>query len=120
MGEGKNESKGEGYKKNYRVFNKDISKEEYEKIRGSLDIKLKLTEWNEKTKSLDVYSYSDSWKNWWGKASTEQKESITKMKYFDHKIFTEITGIRDIENDKVKITCEGKEIEISRESAKQS
>uniref|UniRef100_A0A6M3LNY0 Uncharacterized protein n=1 Tax=viral metagenome TaxID=1070528 RepID=A0A6M3LNY0_9ZZZZ len=118
LGDGKHESKGEGYQKNHRVFNQDVTKSEYEKIRDSLDIKLKLTEWNEKTKSLDVYSYTDAWKNWWDNAGKKDKESITKMKYFDQKIFTEITSIDVNKKDTVIIKCEGKEVEISRESAK--
>ena len=117
LGEGRYASKGEGYQKNYRVFNKDVSEKEYEKIRDSLDIKLKLTEWNEDTKSLDVYSYEDAWKNWWDNASKKDKESITKLKQFDQKIFTEITGIENIE-DKVEIKIDGKSKFISRKSAK--
>jgi len=119
LGDGRCEAKGEGYQKNHRVFNQDISEKEYEKIRDSLDIKLKLTEWNEKTKSLDVYSYTDAWKNWWDSASKKDKESVTKMKYFDQKMFTEITGIEDIEvNDEVEIVIDGKSKFISRKSAK--
>ena len=118
LGEGKYARKGEGYQKNYRIFNHDVPEKEWEKIKNSLDIKLKLTEWNEETKSLDVYSYEYAWANWWKEASKKQKESITKMKFFDQKIFTEITGI-DIEADsKITVKCEGKEVEISRESAK--
>ena len=117
LGGGKWISKGEGYQKNYRVFNKDVSKKEYQNIKDSLNIKLKLTEHNEETKSLDVYSYKDAWENWWKEASKKDKESITKMKYFDKAIFTEITGIDVDKKDTVTITCEGKEVKISRESA---
>jgi len=118
LGEGKYARKGEGYQKNYRIFNQDVPKNEWEKIKNSLDIKLKLTEWNEETKSLDIYSYTDAWANWWQKATKKQKESITKMKYFNKEIFTEITGIDIESSDKVTVSCEGKEVEISRESAK--
>jgi len=118
LGDGKYERSGEGYQKNLRVFNQGVSEKEYERIRDSLDIELKLTEWNETTKNLDVYSYADAWKNWWEEATEKQRKSITDIKYFDHEIFTEITGIKDIETDKVTIKCEGKEVRISRESAK--
>ena len=93
LGGGRLKSEGEGYQKNCRVFNKDVTKKEYEKIQNDLNIKLKLTEWNEKTKLLNVYSYTDAWNNWWNSASKKDKESITKLKQFDAEIFKEITGI---------------------------
>lgn len=101
LGEGRWDRKGKGYQKNYRVFNKDVSKDEYSVIKGSLNVKLKLTEWNDRTKSLDVYSYPDAWNNWWEGASTEQKKSITDIKYFDEKIFKEITGIKIVKPELV-------------------
>ena len=93
LGSDKYDSEGEGYQKNYRVFNKDVSNDEYSKIKDSLNIDLKLTEWNDCKKSLDVYSYEDAWKNWWECASDKQKATITDIKYFDKDIFESITGI---------------------------
>ena len=119
LGEGRYERKGTGYQKNHRVFNQDVSEKEYDKIKNSIDLKLKLTEWNESTKNLDVYSYTDAWANWWKEATQEQKESITKMEYFDKEIFTEITGIKDIDSeDEIEILVDGKKTYISRKSAK--
>ena len=110
LGDGRCERKGEGYQKSYRVFNKDVSESEYKKIKDSLDIKIKLTEY--KDDELKVYSYEDAWSTWWNEASKEEKEKITGLKQFDAEIFKGITGI-DIKNEEEleKLTME----EVCRE-----
>ena len=116
LGEGRLESKGEGYQKNNRIFNKDVSEEEFKKTRNSLDIKIKNTLWVDKKDMTDeekenksgweqiggflkVFIYEDAWKNWWNEATQKQKDSIFNIPQFDSKIFLEITGI-DVTEDK--------------------
>jgi len=111
LGDGKYESKGEGYQKNYRIFNKDVEKKEWETIKKSLPtIKISMLTWiDKKDMSADekgnypIYeeiggylkqiSYEDAWKLWWENASAADKKKITDIKYFDAKIFKGITGI---------------------------
>lgn len=94
MGDGKWERKGEGYQKNLRIFNIDVSEEEYQKIRKLLtenDIKIQLTEVIDG--GLKAYSYQDAWSNFWDKSNKIQKDCILNIKQFDAEIFKEITGI---------------------------
>jgi hypothetical protein len=111
LGEGRSESKGNGYQKNYMVFNKKVTEEEYEEIEESLsDLKITATHWvdeddmteDEKDdhdvyKSLGGYlkyvSYEDAWKNFWDNASQKDKDLILDIPQFDAKIFLGITGI---------------------------
>lgn len=121
LGSGRGESEGEGYQKNYRIFNKDVGRDEWNKIKESLkDIKVKLAEY--KDDELVVYEYEEAWKNWLKQSTKEQRQAILNTPQFDEKIFTGITGLTkkalQIDSDTVEITCEGKTVEISRESAK--
>ena len=102
IGDGRWEGKGEGYQKNLRIFNIDVSEKEYQKTRKLLienDIKIKLTEY--KNGELTVYSYEDAWKIFWDNASKTQKDCILNIKQFDAKIFKEITGI-DVSKENTK------------------
>ena len=117
LGEGKYESQGIGYQKNYHVFNKLVEKEEWGKIKSSLPtIKLLITHWiykkdmtdDEKENNsiykeiggyLKRFSYEEAWKNWWEQAKQSDKDAITSIKYFDREIFKGITGI-DVEEKK--------------------
>lgn len=121
VGDGKFESKGRGYQKNYQVFNQQVTKDEWEKVKSELpDIKLPLNVWVDKkdmTKDekdnnsvykeiggfLRTLSYEDSWKQWWTEAKQEDKDKILNCKYFDSGIFTELTGLKDF-----KSCCEHK------------
>jgi len=127
LGEGKYESKGEGYQKNYRVFNQQLTKEEWEKVKLELPvIKIPLTKWVDKKdmtadekedhnvwKEIGGYlktnSYEDAWAIWWSEAKQEDKDKILNCKYFDAKIFTEITGIKDF---KTKVSLSGKTVKV--------
>ena len=105
LGEGKYESKGEGYQKNYRVFNKDVSEKEYEEIKKSLGvIKIKLTEWIKQDDGgeLKVYKHEEVWKNWLKESTEEQRQAILDIPQFDEKIFKEITGLtkKDLQGNK--------------------
>lgn len=97
LGDGKHSSKGEGYQKHLRIFNKEVSEERYEEVRSLLsdnDIKIKLTQWTEydqlseedKTTTekqlgglLKTFSYEDAWSNFWKEATKEQKDCILDL-----------------------------------------
>lgn len=126
LGEGKRESKGIGYQKNYHVFNKQVEKEEWEKIKSSLPtIKLLITHWIDKKDMTDEekennsiykqiggylkrFTYEEAWKNWWAQAKQLEKDAITDIKYFDKEIFKGITGI-DVEEKK---SLSGKTVKV--------
>jgi len=96
LGEGKYESKGEGYQKNHRVFNKDVSEDEYKKIKKSLEgIKIVLTEWIKQKDGgyLETYKYEEAWKNWLKESTDKQRQAILDIPQFNEKIFKEITGL---------------------------
>ena len=112
LGNNNQDKTDEGYQKNYRVFNQDVDKEEFEKVKSSLssaievyptrwsdkkdmskEEKDEVSGWSEMGGHLKTFSYEEAWKNWWGKASQEDKDKILKIKYFDSKIFKGITGI---------------------------
>ena len=54
----------------------------------------------------------------WEKASEEDKLKTFKLPNYDEDVFKEVFGFTPNITKKVKIICEGKEVEISRESAK--
>ena len=125
LGDGQYDSKGEGYQKSYRIFNQNVPKDEWNKINSSLNIKIPLTKWIDKsdmTKEekdsnsvwkeiggyLKVLSYEDAWKSWWDNASQKEKNAILDIKYFDQSLFKEITGI-DV---KATPSLLGKEVEV--------
>ena len=111
LGDGQYETKGEGYQKNYRVFNKDVDQKEWEEIRLLLSgVKISMLWWVDKKDMTDeekennsVYkeiggylkriSYEEAWSNWWNKATDTEKNKILGIKYFDKSIFKGITGI---------------------------
>lgn len=119
LGEGKYESKGEGYQKNYRIFNKEVSKEVFDEIYSSQPtFKLPISIWVDKKDMTDeeknnisvgkeiggylkVLDYKDAWKEGWKTASTDFKNWVKGLPNFDAKIFTEITGV-EIEVDNLK------------------
>ena len=137
LGEGRLERKGEGYQKNNKIFNKQVSEEEWNKARQSLpSIKLPICKWKNKEDMTDeekekrsgweqmggylkTLSYEDAWKEVWGKMSQEDKDKILNLLHFDKKIFKSITGIDIEESDEVEIVVEGKTKKISRRSAKE-
>ena len=67
---------------------------------------------------LKTREYKDAFMASWKKASEEDKKKLFALPNFDAEIFKEISGIDVAESDKVKIECEGRTVEISRESAK--
>jgi len=120
LGTDKYESSGEGYQKNYRIFNQEVEKSEWEKIKNSLpSIELKVSSWIDKkdmsksekdSKSgwetmggyLKTLSYEEAWAKWWNEANQEDKNKILNIPQFDAKIFTGITGILDFASRSLK------------------
>lgn len=120
LGEGRLTSKGEGYQKHLRVFNKDVSEERYQEVQRTLsenEIKIALTHWvdeKDMTKKdkenyssykelggyLKVFRYEEAWATFWSSATQKQKDTILDLPEFDKDIFKEITGI-DIKQDSV-------------------
>lgn len=118
LGEGKYESKGDGYQKNNMVFNQKVTEDEFKKIKLSLsNLKISLTHWvkkedmtNEEKENNNVYkeidgylkifSYKEAWKNYWDNASQSDKDLILNIPQFDNEIFKGITGIDVIKDDK--------------------
>lgn len=112
LGEGPMVSSGIGYQKNYMVFNTQVTKDEYKKIKEGLpEIKISHTYWIEEKdmtdkekKDFSFYkqiggylkriSYEDAWLNWWSNASSKDKKKILDIPYFNWDIFTGITGIK--------------------------
>ena len=130
LGKGSGYSESEGYQKNYRVFNKNVDKKEWEDIRSSLSsIKISFLSWIKKedmtSDEKEIYpvykeiggylkriSYEDAWKNWWDNASQTDKDKILNIKYFDAQIFKEITGLdvasmKSLHGKKVKVELDG-------------
>lgn len=111
LGDGKWERKGEGYQKNLRVFNQDVSEDEYNstlKLLRENQIKIQLTKWvdeedlkddekSDLTKKiggkLKVFSYEEAWATFWNEATQTQKNTILNLKWFNSEIFKGITGI---------------------------
>ena len=59
------------------------------------------------------------WKDSWEDMPVKAIEYLKRLKEFDPEIFIKITHLDASKiEDKVKISCEGKEVEISRQSAK--
>lgn len=129
LGEGKFKTSGEGYQKNYRIFNNDISKETYDTIYSKMpSVKLPIASWvyaknmtkeekenNSNYKSLDGYlkrlSYHDAFKEMWASITQEQKNWFITLPNFDVEIWTKITGMEDprkksLSGKKVKVVID--------------
>jgi len=112
LGDGRWESKGDGYQKNNMIFNKQVTEKEWDEIRYSLPtIKLPVLKWigekemtdDEKKNArgwdimggyLKTMFYKDAWKIAWEEMSKSDKDKILGIKYFDKMIFEKITGIK--------------------------
>ena len=113
LGEGKYKSKGEGYQKNYRIFNKEVSKEVFDKVYGSQPkFKFPVSVWKDKKEMteqeikdnsicnqiggyLKVLSYKDAWAEGWKTVSNEFKDWVKSLPNFDAELFERITGIKE-------------------------
>jgi hypothetical protein len=119
LGDGKYTSSGEGYQKNNRIFNKDVSEEVFNKACNSQPkFTLPTATWIKKedmtkdemttTRSqiggyLKVLSYQEAWAEGWKTASKEFKAWVLGLPNFDKTIFKSITGLDiDVENKSLK------------------
>ena len=132
LGAGKYESKGAGYQKHYQVFNVQLEKEEWEKVKASMPvIKIPLTKWIDKKdmtddekedsnvwKDIGGYlkrnSYEEAWAIWWNEAKQSDKDKILNCGYFNAEIFKGITGI-DVKTTPSLI---GKEVKVELDGKK--
>jgi len=129
LGEGKYESKGEGYQKNYQIFNKEVPNEVFDqKYNSQPTFKLPIAVWVDKKDMTDdeknnisvwkgiggylkVLNYKDAWKEGWKTASTDFKNWVKGLPNFDAKLFQEITGIEigseSLKGKKVSVELDG-------------
>lgn len=115
LGDGRLESKGEGYQKNYRIFNKSVAKERFHEVIGKKpNFTLPICTWTGQDK-LETLSYKDAWTKGWKEASKEFKEWIFALPNFDLDIFNKITGL-NLESINLQIPdLKGKEVEVKFE-----
>jgi len=116
LGDGKYESKGDGYQKNNQIFNIQLAPDEWDEIKKP-NIKLPVTEWIDKNDMsaqekkdkpvyreiggyLKVLSYEDAWAKWW---SENDHKEILGLPYFNAEIFKQITGINVASKETIKI-----------------
>lgn len=83
LDDGKYESKSEGYQKNYRAFNLDVSEKRYEEI---------LKEVKEILKDFKLELNKNSWVDEWRKVSKEQWLKLSQIPEFDKKVVEGIIG----------------------------
>lgn len=95
----------------YRVFNVQLSKEEYEKIpKINLELKFDRNEPSAKR-------YQTAFRKMWQRLTKEEQKKYLDIPHFNWEGFTFITGITKEDGEsKKKIILDGKEIEISEES----
>jgi len=133
LGDGKYESKGEGYQKNNRVFNVQVTEDEFDTIKLNIPtIKLPVTRWIEEKEMTDeekeenenyktiggylkVLSYQDAWKIAWSEIDSETKEKFLLIPHFNKDIFKNITGI-DVEVKEPSLS--GKEVKVEIDGKK--
>jgi hypothetical protein len=111
LGDGQYESSGEGYQKNHRIFNIDVSKDIYEKAintKPSFELsvsiwrkeedmtkeeKKNVSTWSQMGGYLKTLSYKDAWAEAWPKASDDFKKWVKGLPNFSPEIFENITGL---------------------------
>jgi hypothetical protein len=112
LGDSQYETKGEGYQKNNRIFNVQVTKDEWDAAKRTLpELKIALTKWidkkdmtaqEKKDKSgwdtmggyLKRFEYKEAWAVWWATASDETRKAILGLPHFSSDIFEKITGIK--------------------------
>ena len=120
-GDGRLISKGEGYQKHLRIFNQDVTEEEFSKAQSTRpSFELPIAKWVEKKDMTDeekenwpsysetggflkTLSYKDAWKEAWPKASKEFKDWVKNLPNFNAELFEKITGIK-YENEVKEMT----------------
>ncbi len=104
LGDGEYESKGEGYHKAYRAWNKDVCESRYEQILK--EIKDILSDF-----ALDA---REDWRKEWGKVRASQWAKIAAIPEFDLELTKKITGLSSIPVETEKtIEIEGKRFTVT-------
>jgi hypothetical protein len=88
LGEGKDKSEGDGYQKNNRIFNVEVTHAEWQKAIESLP-KIQLGITIDKKK----ITYEEAWREVWDKLSQTDRQKYLDLPHFDKDIFKSITGI---------------------------
>jgi len=107
LGEGKYESKGDGYQKNNRIFNQQVTADEFDTAKKTMpSFELPIAKWvkyedldkdDQTTTSkqlggiLKTLSYKDAWKE--AKISDEFKKWVKSLPHFNKDLFFQITGL---------------------------
>ena len=112
------------------IYVKDWEKSEVRKLMLNIETKIwvndsimtqKEKEDNPSYKSTGGYlkciSLKDAWRNMWDNLSHEKRRLFFDLPNFDADKFKHITGIDVNQCEKVTISIEGKDLEISKESA---
>jgi len=97
LGEGRYKTEGKGYQKNNRIFNKEVSEEEFNKAKNlQPTLLLPISMWIEAETGgyLKTLSYKDAWKEVWKTASKEFKDWVKNLPNFDAELFEKITGVK--------------------------
>ena len=121
LGEGKYSSVGEGFQKNNRIFNKEVSIEQFNKSinsRPSFTLpvsmwikkenmtykeKLNVSGWSEMGGYLKTMPYKDAWAEGCKNASKEFKTWVKNLPNFNSELFEKITGINLEKIETIKI-----------------
>lgn len=130
LGEGKYERSGEGYQKNNRIFNTDVTSEQFETAQNTRpEFELPIAKWINKEdmtadeKELPTYweatggylkilSCQDAWQEGWVKASSEFKLWVKNLPHFDSELFEKITSVKfeddSLSGTEVSVIIKGK------------
>ncbi len=108
LGEGRYETKGEGYQKNNRIFNQQVTPDEFGTANRNMPkFELPIAKWieykdlskdeqNSTSKQLGGYlktlSYKDAWAE--SKMSDEWIKWVKALPHFSAEIFNQITGLK--------------------------
>lgn len=109
LDDGKYESKGEGYQKNCRAFNLDVSEKRYKEI---------LKEVKEILKDFKLELSKNSWADEWRKVSKEQWLKLSQIPEFDKEVVEGIIGfeldLNKVEEMTIEQVCKelGRDIKI--------
>jgi hypothetical protein len=91
----------------YRIFNTQVTKEEYENIEVP-----KITLEFDKDRSYTT-RYQTAFKKAWAKLSKDEKDTFLNLPYFDADIFFKITGV-NVRGEET-ITIDGKTYQVTDE-----
>jgi len=106
LGVGKYELQGEGYQKNYRAWNKDITEDRYEKILK--EVKDIFKDWKPEWKG-------GSRQKEWLKVRASQWAKLAQIPEFDLEVTKGITGLSNIPVEEEKtIEIEGKKFTVDQ------